>query len=319
MSQNGMDDEAIVALYKSMVLNPNLEVLNLSDNHGGHYHGAKAAARALRACKKLRVLKCNDHTFGERGGLELAQGLKDGCPLLEILDGMNNDFTPKVATAMAGALGGKAHLRWACLHFNNFGEKGNETLGQALGDRMPPLGAVPPGTDPDAEYEDYYDSEEEDEEANDGDEIEFTDMPEEKYFAEFARCDVPVHAAAAAAAATTRAGGLHTSIEMFENMGISTPAEIAQLNKVLTHLRLLATENGSWQKTSEDDVVKAWRTLGNRLLLSRGNASYPALAQVVRGFASDAALQQRGLFNQSPYTTGSEADSVRQEILASLV
>ena len=29
MSQNGMDDEAIVALYKSMVLNPNLEVLNL--------------------------------------------------------------------------------------------------------------------------------------------------------------------------------------------------------------------------------------------------------------------------------------------------
>ena len=87
---------------------------------------------------------------------------------------------------------------------------------------------------------------------------------------------LPVHAAAAAAAATTRVGGLHTSIEMFENMGISTPAEIAQLNKVLTHLRLLATENGSWQKTSEDDVVKAWRTLGNRLLLSRGNASYPA-------------------------------------------
>ena len=61
-----------------------------SDNHGGHYHGGKAAARALIACKKLRVLKCNDLTFGERGGLEVAHGLKNGCPLLEILDGMNN-------------------------------------------------------------------------------------------------------------------------------------------------------------------------------------------------------------------------------------
>ena len=61
-----------------------------SDNHGGHYHGGKAAARALLACKKLRVVKCNDLTFGERGGLELAHGLKEGCPLLEILDGMNN-------------------------------------------------------------------------------------------------------------------------------------------------------------------------------------------------------------------------------------
>lgn len=69
-----------------------------SDNHGGHYHGGKAAARALLACKKLRVVKCNDLTFGERGGLELAHGLKEGCPLLEILDGMNNVrvYTPSV-------------------------------------------------------------------------------------------------------------------------------------------------------------------------------------------------------------------------------
>lgn len=29
LSNNGMDDEAIVALFKSMALNPNLEVLNL--------------------------------------------------------------------------------------------------------------------------------------------------------------------------------------------------------------------------------------------------------------------------------------------------
>ena len=36
------------------------------------------------------MVKCNDHTFGERGGLELAKGLQDGCPALEILDGMNN-------------------------------------------------------------------------------------------------------------------------------------------------------------------------------------------------------------------------------------
>lgn len=56
---------------------------------------------------------------------------------------------------------------------------------QVLGDRQPLLGAVPPGMDPDAEYEDYgYDDEDGDGE-NDGDVIAFTDVPEEEYFAEF--------------------------------------------------------------------------------------------------------------------------------------
>ena len=59
---------------------------------------------------------------------------------------------------MAEALAGKTQLRWACLHFNSFGEEATETLIQVLGDRQPLLGAVPPGMDPEAEYEDYGES-----------------------------------------------------------------------------------------------------------------------------------------------------------------
>jgi len=282
--------------------------LNLSDNHGGHYDGAKAAARALLACQKLRVVKCNDHTFGERGGLELAKGLQDGCPALEILDGMNNDFTPAVANAMAIALAGKTHLRWACLHFNNFGEAALQALMEALGDRTPALGTVPPGSDPDAEYEDYYDSED-DEEPNDGDTIPFTDTPEREYFADFVQEGGAPAAAAAAAAAPANPGG--GGGQLFNQLGVATPAELARLNRALVHLRLLVSEDGCWSSTPERDIVEAWAQLG------KGGLSAP-VTKVVRGFASDAAMQQRGMFNQPPYTAGSLADNSRLEALAAL-
>ena len=135
-------------------------------------------------------------------------------------------------------------------------------------------------------------------------------MPEAVHFAEFARKSVPVGAAAAApAAGPTGIDGL------FENLGIATPAERLQLNKALTHLRLLVAEDGRWLETAEHDLVQAWEALGRRKQSGKVGAD---VAQVLREFASNAALQQRGVLNQPPYTSGSAADSARERVLASL-
>jgi Ran GTPase-activating protein 1 len=318
--QNGLNDDAMVALFKAMACNPNLEILNLSDNHGGHFQGGRAAARALKACTKLRVVKVNDLTFGEKGGLALAEGLKAGCPLLEILDAMNNDFSPKVGHAMVEALGGKTRLRWANLHCNSFGDEALEALLQSLGDKTPSL-------DSSEEYEDYYDPDE-NEGPEDGPDVPFVDIPEREFFKDVIGPPVALTPATpftnavvsaaptftpttlAAPAPTVAARPVSGSIaSMFANLGVSTPTELDRVNHIFVHLRLLIAESGGWAPTSDADLIAAWSEVG-------GGKLAPAVGALVRGFANDAALRQRGLHNRAPYLSGSAVDSARLKAIA---
>ncbi|CAH8458175.1 unnamed protein product [Heterobilharzia americana] len=121
---------SLVSIIKS---NPNLRVLNLSDNSLTP-RGGEAVARALPSLVNLQELYLSDCILRSGGAKALASVFEDSktTPSLKILNLAGNEIRLSAGINLVLSLGNKLHLELLDLNANEFGPSGIRSIIQTL-------------------------------------------------------------------------------------------------------------------------------------------------------------------------------------------
>ncbi|CAH8485052.1 unnamed protein product [Schistosoma guineensis] len=125
--------DGILSLVKIIKSNPNLRVLNLSDNSLTP-RGAEAIARALPSVVNLEELYLSDCILRSTGVKALASAFEDPdiTPNLRVLNLTGNEIKLSAGINLILSLGNKSHLELLDLNANEFGRCGVRSIIQTL-------------------------------------------------------------------------------------------------------------------------------------------------------------------------------------------
>ena len=126
VAQNGVTADGTCALLKAMKLNPNLEVLNVSDCVV-NLVGSKVLAQMIPCCPKLKQLACSDCKIGVRGGKVIADALPNAMEL-QVLDLSNNEMGDPSLDLFIKALANKNLRAVDLMNGNNLTVGGREKM-----------------------------------------------------------------------------------------------------------------------------------------------------------------------------------------------
>ncbi|CAH8432307.1 unnamed protein product [Schistosoma rodhaini] len=125
--------DGILSLVKIIKSNPNLRVLNLSDNSLTP-RGGEAIARALPSVVNLEELYLSDCILRSTGVKALASAFEDPdtTPNLRVLNLTGNEIKLSAGINLILSLGNKSHLELLDLNANEFGRSGVRSIIQTL-------------------------------------------------------------------------------------------------------------------------------------------------------------------------------------------
>ncbi|CAL8072206.1 unnamed protein product [Calicophoron daubneyi] len=125
--------EGVYALVKILKKNPNLRVLNLSDNSLTP-KGGEAIAKALPFLSNLEELHLSDCILRSSGTRALASSLGDPdvAPNLRVLNLTGNEINRSVGISLILSLGDKSRLELLDLNANEFGKSGIRAIIRTL-------------------------------------------------------------------------------------------------------------------------------------------------------------------------------------------
>ncbi|CAH8491512.1 unnamed protein product [Schistosoma haematobium] len=125
--------DGILSLVKIIKSNPNLRVLNLSDNSLTP-RGAEAIARVLPSVVNLEELYLSDCILRSTGVKALASAFEDPdiTPNLRVLNLTGNEIKLSAGINLILSLGNKSHLELLDLNANEFGRSGVRSIIQTL-------------------------------------------------------------------------------------------------------------------------------------------------------------------------------------------
>ncbi|CAH8468974.1 unnamed protein product [Schistosoma turkestanicum] len=126
--------DGILSLVKIIESNPNLRVLNLSDNSLTP-RGGEAIARALPSLINLEELYLSDCILRSSGVKSLASAFEDPdtTPNLRVLNLTGNEIKLSAGINLILSLGNKSNLELLDLNANEFGPSGVRSIIQTLG------------------------------------------------------------------------------------------------------------------------------------------------------------------------------------------
>uniref|UniRef100_A0A183A5Z9 Ran gtpase-activating protein n=1 Tax=Echinostoma caproni TaxID=27848 RepID=A0A183A5Z9_9TREM len=125
--------EGVDALVRMMKHNPNLRVLNLSDNSLTQ-KGGKAIAKALSSLENLEELHLSDCILRPSGVTAIARALEDPdtLPNIRVLNLTGNEITRSTGISLILSLGSKSRLEFLDLNANEFGKSGIRAIIRTL-------------------------------------------------------------------------------------------------------------------------------------------------------------------------------------------
>ncbi|VDN03531.1 unnamed protein product [Thelazia callipaeda] len=123
MYQDGIRPKGIEALAKSFYHNPNLKIINLSDNTFT-VSGACAIAQVVRSLTKLEVLDFGDCLCRDKGALAIITNIAPSHHLhLKEINLSGNELSPRVIKAVLAKVNQGFCLNSLVLHTNNMGSQ----------------------------------------------------------------------------------------------------------------------------------------------------------------------------------------------------
>lgn len=180
MPQNGIFQEGIAALAAAFSVNPNLRIVNLNDNTFTP-KGAKAMAEQLPSMQNLQVINFGDCLTKTAGAILIANAIASSHTKLRELHLDSNEIKVEGALEIVKAIANKEHLTTLMLDCNQFGEKGRDSLVNALENvgRLEALDSLDDDEEPDSDEEEEDDEEDDDEEEDEEEEEEEEDDVQE--------------------------------------------------------------------------------------------------------------------------------------------